>query len=46
MKIAYKNGGYRERYAMENGKKTTVYVNGHKCLRFTYSSDDEYRKRV
>lgn len=34
---AYNNGGYRERYAMENGNKTTVYINGCKCFKFTYS---------
>ena len=37
MKNAYILGGYRERYAMENGNKTTLYINGHKLFKFTYS---------
>lgn len=28
---AYNTAGFRERYAMENGNKSTVYLNGHKC---------------
>lgn len=40
---AYKNGGYRERYAMENGNKTIVYVDGRKCFKFTYSNKKEYQ---
>lgn len=43
MKKAYNNGGYRERYAMENGNKAIVYVNGHKCYKFTYSQHNEYQ---
>lgn len=43
MKTAYNNGGYRERYAMENGNKATVHVNGHKCFKFTYSRLNEYQ---
>ena len=43
MKTAYAKGGYRERYAIEHGNKRTVYMNGHKCFKFTYSSDDEYQ---
>lgn len=43
MRTAYKTGGYRERYAMEHGNKTTVYINGHKCLKFTYSERLEYQ---
>ena len=27
---AYNAAGFRERYAMENGNKSTVYLNGHK----------------
>lgn len=37
MKNAYILGGARERYAMENGNKTTLYENGHKLFKFTYS---------
>ena len=37
MKNAYILGGFRERFAMENGNKTTLYINGHKLFKFTYS---------
>ena len=37
------SAGYRERYAMENGKKSAEYINGHKCFVFTYSEDNEYQ---
>lgn len=43
MKEAYNNGGYRERYAMENGNKTVTYINGQKCFKFTYSHNKEYQ---
>lgn len=43
MKEAYDKGGFRERYAMENGNKTIVYINGHKCFKFTYSKHLEYQ---
>ena len=40
---AYNTAGFRERYAMENGTKSTVYLNGHKCYKFTYSKDVDYQ---
>jgi len=40
---AHKAAGARERYAMENGNKAIVYINGHKCFKFTYSPDREYQ---
>ena len=40
---AYNVGGFRERYAMEHGNRTTVYINGHKCVKFTYSPRIEYQ---
>lgn len=43
MQMAYEHGGYRERFAMENGNKTEMYINGHKCFKFTYSSRKEYQ---
>ena len=43
MQTAYKNGGYREQFAMVNGNKVEIYVNGHKCFKFTYSSRKEYQ---
>lgn len=39
----YKKAGYRERYAMDNGNKATVYIRGHKCYKFTYSIGKEYQ---
>lgn len=43
LKKAYTVGGWRERYAMENGNKTVVYINGHKCYKYTYSKHREYQ---
>ena len=43
MRTAYENGGCREKFAMENGNKTVIYVNGHKCFKFTYSLQKEYQ---
>lgn len=43
MKNAYAVAGFRERYAMENGNRATVYINGHKCIKFTYSEFIEYQ---
>lgn len=40
---AYHKGGFRERYAMANGNKRTVYINGHKCYKYTYSNETEYQ---
>ena len=40
---AYYLGGWRERYAIENGHGTTVYINGHKCIKYTYSSSKKYQ---
>ena len=43
LKKAYTVGGWRERYAMENGNKTVIYINGHKCYKYTYSAHREYQ---
>lgn len=40
---AYEKAGFRERYAMDNGNRSTVYINGHKCYKFTYSKYNEYQ---
>lgn len=40
---AYNAGGWRERYAMEHGNATTVYINGNKCIKYTYSTAAEYQ---
>ena len=41
--IAYNKAGYRERYAMENGKRIYKNINGHNCVAFTYSRRDDYQ---
>ena len=43
LKKAYTVGGWRERYAMENGNKTVIYIGGHKCYKYTYSARREYQ---
>ena len=43
LKKAYTVGGWRERYAMENGNKTVIYINGHKCYKYTYLAHREYQ---
>ena len=43
MKEAWEAARWRERFAVDNGNKNIVYVNGLKCLRFTYSRYKEYQ---
>lgn len=43
MCVAYKNGGARERYALENGNKSILFVRGHKCFKFTYPKRKAYQ---
>lgn len=40
---AYNVGGWRERYAMEHGNATTIYINGDKCIKYTYSKWVKYQ---
>lgn len=40
---AYNAGGFRERYAMEHGNATIIYIHGEKCIKFTYSTTAEYQ---
>lgn len=40
---AYNKGGFRERYAMENGKLEIVCINKHLCFKFTYDCEDSYQ---
>lgn len=35
--------GYRELYAMKNGNRSVIYVNGEKCYKFTYSASRIYQ---
>ena len=39
----YHKGGFREKYAMENGNKSIVYIRGHKCFKYTYDKYREYQ---
>ena len=39
----YQTAGWRERYALEHGNRATVYINGHKCIKFTYDKFREYQ---
>ena len=43
MKKAYEKGGFRERFAMENGNRSIVFIDSHKCYKFTYSKNKEYQ---
>ena len=43
LREAYEKGGNRERYAMDNGNKSVIYVRGHKCFKYTYSPYKEYQ---
>lgn len=43
MKHAYEVGGYREKYAMDNGNRSVRYDNGKTLWRFTYSKYKEYQ---
>ena len=43
MRAAYAAGGWRERYAMEHGNKTIIYISGEKCYKFIYSAAIEYQ---
>ena len=39
----YKSGGFRERYAMDVGKRREEIISGDKCYVFEYSEKDEYQ---
>ena len=40
---AYQAGGFRERYAVDNGTEKFLTYGGDPCLRYDYSKDDEYQ---
>jgi len=42
-KDAYEAGGYRERYAMDNGTMEIRTVNGHRLWIFRYSKANSYQ---
>ena len=42
-KAAFNVAGWRERYAMEHGNATTIFINGDKCIKYTYSSAAAYQ---
>ena len=35
--------GWREKYAMKHGYRRLVWINGHKCYKFVYSTKREYQ---
>ena len=37
------HAGYRERFAMKHGNVSIVYINGHRCKKYTYSKWKEYQ---
>lgn len=43
MREARQQAGYREQYAIKHGNRATVYINGHKCIKFTYSASLKYQ---
>lgn len=42
-KEALESAGYREKYAIENGKEVVFYNRNHRMIEFRYSSDDDYQ---
>lgn len=40
---AWERGGWRERYAIQNGKRTIKTINGEKCYIYTYDNAEEYQ---
>lgn len=43
MQEAKETAGAREKYALEHGNKSIIYVHGEKCWKFTYSAYAEYQ---
>lgn len=43
MQQAYSEGGYRERFAIDNGTVRIALICGHKCFKFTYKEDLPYQ---
>ena len=43
MQLARNRAGYRERYAMDHGKREIKVVGKHTLWIFRYSSDDPYQ---
>ena len=39
----FMRGGNRERFAMKYGDVSIIYINGHKCKKYTYSEYEEYQ---
>lgn len=40
---AYISAGARERYALRYGDESIVYINGNKCLKYSYSESERYQ---
>lgn len=43
MAKARQTAGAREKFAMEIGNRQTIFANGHKCYKFTYSVYEPYQ---
>ena len=43
MREAYARAGYREKFAMQNGNKTKLFINGDICYKWTYSTRAPYQ---
>ena len=41
--IARREAGYRELYAIKHGNKQVIFINGHKCYKWTYSTAIQYQ---
>ena len=40
---ARQSAGYREKYAMDHGKRVIIFQNGREYWKFSYSPDAEYQ---
>lgn len=43
LRLARRAAGFRENFAMDRGGSEIVQINGHDCIKFTYSPDHEYQ---
>lgn len=43
LREAYRLAGFRERFAMDNGNRATLYINGAKCYKWTYNNGIKYQ---
>jgi hypothetical protein len=43
LREAFRLAGFREKFAMENGNRATLYINGAKCYKWTYNTRETYQ---